>query len=108
MESIQSLAKNGIWEDLLRQLQELEEMNQETDWSIHLIDSMITKAHPHSAGARHQVEKSVEKKRQSEYIGKTQGGWFSKIYMRTDVSGRPICFYLTEGLNGMIQNTFQS
>jgi transposase len=44
--------KAGIWERILRSLQQQADAHGEVGWEKHYIDSTIVRAHQHSAGAK--------------------------------------------------------
>lgn len=60
----------------------------DNEWNF--IDSSLSKAHRHAHGAR-------GKNPASQGIGKSRGGWTSKIHTRCDALGNPIEFVLTPG-----------
>jgi transposase len=44
--------KAGIWQRILQALQARADCQGRVDWSLHLVDSTIVRAHQHAAGAR--------------------------------------------------------
>ena len=44
--------KAGIWQQILEALQAQADRQGRVDWSLHLVDSTIVRAHQHAAGAR--------------------------------------------------------
>jgi transposase len=68
----------------------LEPFKKNADHETHLFDSTTIKVHQNACGA---IGKSPRK----QAIGKTAGGWTSKIHLVTDALGLPIHFLLTVG-----------
>ena len=50
--------KAGIWERLVRALQQQADAAGLLDWNLHLVDSTLVRAHQHAAGARGRCPKS--------------------------------------------------
>ena len=55
-----------------------------------MIDSTIVRAHQQSWGA-------IGRKRSQEAMGRSKGGFSTKIHTTVDASGNPLSFYLTPG-----------
>jgi transposase len=77
-------AKNGVWEGLF------EHCSNDPDLELVSIDSTIVRAHSCSAGYR-AGEQSVEG------LGRSRGGFSSKIHALTDALGNPLKILVTEG-----------
>ena len=88
---------SGIWEAILEGVQDQEASADRIDWEIHHVDSVTCRAHPCAAGARHDAQTTTEEARANESLGKSRGGWCSKIHIRCDGRGRPMCLCLSEG-----------
>ncbi len=56
----------------------------------HAIDSTIVRAHQHAAGVKGGIK--IE-----EALGRSRGGFSTKVHLRTDAKGRPLVFELTGG-----------
>ncbi len=82
--------KAGIWQCLLAALQEQSDASNHLDWENHYVDSTIVRAHQHAAGA-----KGGNPAR--EALGRSQGGFGTKLHLRAEGSGKPITFVLTPG-----------
>ncbi len=76
--------RHGIWEALHRGCAHLPDLQ-----SI-LIDSTVIRAHPCAAGA-------AESSAKAEALGRSRGGFGTKIYAITDALGNPLDFVLTGG-----------
>lgn len=68
----------------------LECFKKNSDDESHIIDATIIKVHQHACGA---IGKSSSK----QAIGKTKGGWTTKVHVVSDALGMPINFFITQG-----------
>ncbi|MEK6477100.1 IS5 family transposase [Catalinimonas sp. 4WD22] len=75
-------ARKGIWQRVFDQLQE-----PDLDWL--LLDSTIVRAHQHAAGQKSNSEQ--------ECLGRSRGGFSTKIHTCCDALGNPRRFILTPG-----------
>ena len=75
-------SKKGIWEKLFK------ECSWDQDLEYVLIDSTIVRAHPCSAGQGKQEEQA---------LGRSKGGFTTKIHAATDALGNPTRFIATPG-----------
>ena len=87
---------NGIWQgifdELLREFDELlreADRKGQLDWSKHFVDGTIIRAHQCAAGARGG--------QQGEALGRSRGGFGTKIHLRAEGNGLPIAFVLSGG-----------
>src|SRR5690242_16404456 len=78
--------RSGIWQRLLAALQELADRRGELDWSLHFLDSTTVRAHQHAAGAKGGQA--------GEALGRSRGGFSTKIHLRADRHGRPLVVLL--------------
>ena len=82
--------KAGIWQRILNTLQSQAKNQQHLDWEIHDVDGTLVRAHHHAAGAKHsQAER--------EALGRSQGGFSTKVHIRCEGKGKPMTFVLTAG-----------
>jgi transposase len=58
-------------------------------WEAHILDSSVMRAHAHAAGAR--------KASGEQALGRSRGGFSTKLHLRCDGHGRPVTFHLTGG-----------
>lgn len=86
-------SKRGIWETLLAQLAD------EPDLEWLLLDSTIIRAHPCAAGA--PVPPHSEPVDQA--LGRSRGGFSTKIHILVDALGNPLDFVLTAGQKHDVQ-----
>ncbi|WP_442813077.1 IS5 family transposase [Streptomyces sp. NBC_01800] len=110
---------DGTWERLLQQVQAAADAAGEIDWDIS-VDSTIVRAHQHAAGARidppqvpapkgaetveHQGETAGEPSRPpggggagGEGLGRSRGGFTSKLHLSADGRCRPLSLIVTPG-----------
>jgi transposase len=88
--------KAGIWQRMLSDLQAEAEQRGEIDWDLHFVDATIVRAHQHAAGARRDGA-TPEEAQAREALGRSQGGFSTKLHLRADGNGRPITVVLTGG-----------
>ncbi|WP_437833949.1 IS5 family transposase [Sorangium sp. So ce1153] len=76
-------SKSGKWQRLLKQLQ----VGVDPEWFS--LDATIVRAHQHAAGAKGGPE--------GQGIGRSRGGFSTKIHLIVDALGSPLEFAITEG-----------
>ena len=54
-----------------------------------MLDSNVVRAHPHAGGARRTTG--------GQALGRSRGGFSTKLHLRCDGRGRPVAFHLTGG-----------
>ena len=74
-------SKRGIWEEIFKKVQ----VNPDLEWIM--IDSTIVRSHACSAGFLQE----------REALGRSRGGFSTKIHALTDALGNPLHFILTPG-----------
>lgn len=82
----------GIWQRILEALQARADRQGRVDWSLHFVDSTIVRAHQHAAGARKTGQPA-----DSEALGRSRGGFSTKIHIRAEGLGKPVTFTVTGG-----------
>jgi transposase len=83
---LQRWTEAGIWG---RVVAALRAMTPDAGWEAHMLDSSVIRAHAHAAGAR--------RKRGEQALGRSKGGFSTKLHLRADARGRPVTFHLTGG-----------
>ena len=68
----------------------MELFKKNSDDESHILDATIVKVHQHGCGA-------IGKSPSRQAIGKTAGGWTTKIHVVVDALGLPINFFITVG-----------
>jgi transposase len=61
-------------------------------WELHFLDSTVVRAHQHAAGAR-----KAGREPEDEALGRSRGGFTTKIHVRSEGYGKPVTFTLTGG-----------
>jgi transposase len=79
----------GVWQRLFATLQQVADTQGRVDWSIHFLDSTIVRAHQHAAGARGGQA--------TEALGRSRGGFSTKLHVRADRRGAPLVLLVTAG-----------
>lgn len=64
-------------------------MAADAGWAAHMLDSTAIRAHADAAGARRATGKQA--------LGRSRGGFSTKLHRRCDARGRPVTFHLTGG-----------
>lgn len=82
--------KAGVWQQVLAVLQADADRQGQLQWDIHYVDGTIVRAHQHAAGAAHTTA-------DHEALGRSRGGFSTKIHMRVEGAGKPMTFVLTAG-----------
>ena len=44
--------KNGVWERVFAQLQQMKDREGQIEWAVHYVDGSVIRAHQHAAGAK--------------------------------------------------------
>lgn len=79
---------NGIWQGIFNAVLRQADQNGQLDWSKHFVDGTVIRAHPCAAGAQGG---------QDEALGRSRGGFGTKIHLRAEGNGLPIAFVLSGG-----------
>jgi transposase len=79
--------QRGIWKRLF------DHFANDLDLEYLIIDSTIVRAHPCAAGASKKDDEDPE----DEALGRSRGGFSTKIHMAVDGHGNPVQFILTGG-----------
>ena len=87
---------SGLWGRILAALQAEAEAAGEIDWDLHYVDARVVRAHQHAAGARRDGAVGSEVQAR-EALGRSQGGFSTKLPLRAEGNGRPITAVLICG-----------
>lgn len=85
----------GVWDQVLLALQAESDARGEVDWDLHFVDATVIRAHQHAAGARR--DKAVGDGANVEALGRSQGGFSTKLHLRAEGGGKPVVAVLTGG-----------
>ena len=77
--------KNGVFQKIMDKL-------QDADLSVLMLDSTVVRAHQHAAGAKDSCA-------EAEAMGRSRGGFSTKIHVACDGLGKPVRIILTPGQN---------
>ena len=79
----------GIWQRLFESVQQQADSTGQLNWAIHYVDGTIDRAHQHAAGSPNGAE--------AEALGRSQGGFSTKIHLRAADDKQLITFGLPPG-----------
>jgi len=82
--------KAGLWARLFAAVQQGADAAGQLDWDIHYVDGTIVRAHQPAAGAH---PGSAE----TEALGRSQGGFSTKVHVRAEGGGKLMTLVLTPG-----------
>ena len=82
--------KAGLWTRLLATLQQHADGAGDLDWEMHYVDGTIVRAHQHAAGA-------PSRDPDAEALGRSQGGFSTKVHVRAEGQGKLMTLVLTPG-----------
>ena len=88
---------SGVWDRVLAALQAEADARGEVDWDLHFVDATIIRAHQHAAGARRDGAVGGGEAQAREALGRSQGGFSTKLHLRAEGHGRPVTAVLTGG-----------
>ncbi len=69
----------------------------QVNWHLHQIDSTIIRAHQHAAGARKTAPDEKPRTAKSLALGRSKGGFTTKVHLKVDGQGKPLGSVLTPG-----------
>jgi transposase len=81
--------KAGLWQRLFEAVQQQAEAQGKINWAIHYVDGTIVRAHQHAAGAPRGAE--------AEALGRSQGGFSTKVHLRAADDKHLMTFVLSPG-----------
>jgi transposase len=82
--------KAGLWTRLFAAVQQQADHAGQLDWDIHDVDGTVIRAHQHAAGA-HTGDPDAEA------LGRSQGGFSTKVHVRAEGHGKLMTLVLTPG-----------
>jgi transposase len=87
--------RSGVWQRVLEALQAVADAGGRVGWELHFLDSTVVRAHQHAAGARKAGREPGAAG--DEALGRSRGGFTTKIHVRSEGYGKPVTFTLTGG-----------
>jgi transposase len=79
----------GSWDRLFAVVQQQADAAGQLDGDLHFVDGTIVRAHQHAAGAKRGAD--------AEALGRSQGGFSSKVHLRAEGGGKLMTLVLTPG-----------
>ncbi len=79
----------GVWQRVLEALHRRADRAGDLDWKAHFVDATVVRAHQHAAGATGG--------QQHEALGRSRGGFSTKVHVRAEGGGRPMALVLSGG-----------
>jgi transposase len=80
----------GLWDRLFAAVQQQADAAGHLDWGLHFVDGTIIRAHQHAAGAPSGAPTA-------EALGRSPGGFSTKVHLRAEGGGNLITLVLTPG-----------
>jgi transposase len=80
----------GLWDRLFAAVQQQADAAGHLDWDLHFVDGTIIRAHQHAAGA-------PSGDAAAEALGRSQGGFSTKVHLRAEGGGNLMTLVLTPG-----------
>lgn len=98
--------RDGTWARILAALQAIADASGLITWDVS-VDSTITRAHQHAAGARKQPQLQVEPpggagnaEPDDHALGRSRGGWTTKLHLACEQGRKVLSLVLTAGQRG--------
>ncbi|NCL73370.1 IS5 family transposase [Rhodococcus sp. YH1] len=97
--------RDGVWAQVLTGLQTIADAAGEVVWDVS-VDSAIMRAHQHAAGARRDGDEQAEPaggvviEPVDHALGRSRGGWTTKLHLACEQHRRPLALLLTAGQHG--------
>lgn len=81
--------KAGIWQGCFEAVQQQADAQGQINWAIHYVDGTIVRAHQHAAGSARGAK--------AEALGRSQGGFSTKVHLRAADEQHLMTFVLSPG-----------
>jgi len=97
--------RDGAWDHLLAHAQTKSDAVGEVEWEVS-VDDTVVRAHQHVAGARRKPAEDAKGllNPEDEALGRSRGGFSTKLHLACDGKGRPLSVVVTAGQrNGSTQ-----
>ena len=79
----------GVWARVLAVLQRMADRAGRLDWATPYVDGTVVRAHQHAAGAVGGQGRQA--------LGRSRGGFSTKIHLRAEGGGKPLAFVVSGG-----------
>lgn len=80
----------GIWDRIFAVVRQQADAAGHLDWEVRYVDATVVRAHQHAAGAKTSAAAT-------EALGRSQGGFSTKVHLRAEGRGKPLALVLTPG-----------
>lgn len=91
--------REGLWRRIMDRLLHRLDQSGQVDRSLWCVDSSVIRAHRVASGARRCKRSSQENARKNA-LGRSKGGYSTKIHIVTDAKGLPLAVTATPGQSG--------
>ncbi|MET7667978.1 IS5 family transposase [Micromonospora luteifusca] len=97
--------RSGVWARILASLQAAADAAGKIDWSVS-VDSTISRAHQHAAGARRDAHLQkeppggVDAEPADHGLGRSRGGFTTKTHLACEQGSKPLSMVITAGQRG--------
>jgi transposase len=81
--------RQGVWQHVFLSLLREADQQGQINWTLHFVDGTVIRAHQHAAGVRRPDG--------DEALGRSRGGFSTKLHLRADRRGKPLVFLITAG-----------
>ncbi|WP_454294135.1 IS5 family transposase [Salana multivorans] len=89
----------GIWKVIEEQLLAAADAAGKVGWQVS-VDSTTARAHVHAAGARRDSSQRIPEEPDDHALGRSRGGWSTKIHLACEQDRHVLAFLLTPGQAG--------
>jgi transposase len=89
----------GVWGRIEQALIQAADAAGEIGWEV-AVDSTTARAHVHAAGARRDSRERHEAEPDDHALGRSRGGWSTKIHLACEQNRQVLSFLLTAGQAG--------
>lgn len=96
-------SQNGLWDEILDELQHRKGIRGEIDWQLFAIDGSVIRAHPSAAGASNRTRPEGEP--EDHALGRSQGGFGTKLHLVAAIGGGDVLPLVVEVSPGQQHET---
>ena len=89
--------KAEIWNQVLERLQADADAQGKLDWQVHYVDGTVIRADQHAESWKKRGVRVASRREEEEKLGRSRGGFSTKIHIRCEGKGKPITFLLSPG-----------
>ena len=89
--------ESGLWDQILDILRQEADEKAQIDWLWHFVDGTVIRTHKHAAGARKFDKEGRPRTPESLALGRSRGGFSTKVMIRVEGNGKPMQMVLAPG-----------